>query len=843
MASARILGPRRAVPLGGRWEVARLPPGSALDPQALDARQARWIRSESPLPVAAALRAAGEGTSDRMIDLDADDWWYRCRFSAGSGVRRMTFGGLATIADVWLNGRLVLQSDNMFLAHIVELDGAIRPDNELLLRFHALAPLLAPKRPRPRWRAQLVSHQALRWYRTSLLGRMPGWCPPIAPVGPWRPISLESSAFAIERAAVHARIDGEDGVVSVDLQVRTTDGARAGVAGAVSVGNCTQSVTGTRRADGSYDLSALVRVPRPERWWPHTHGRPALYGVRASLGVDSAAEAVDLGGVGFRTLQLDRGTDGQAFGLVLNGVPVFCRGVCWTPLDLHRLLVDESAYRTALERLRDGGINMIRVPGTMTYEADAFHDLCDELGILVWQDLMFASMDYPWTDEGFRRSATLEAAQVLRALQSRPSLAVVCGNSEVDQQAAMFGLDAATRSNPAGDESLGALAREIAPDAVWLPTTPIGGTFPFQVNSGVSHYYGVGAYRRPLDDARRAGVRFAAECLAFSNVPDEPTVALVLSGRSGIGHDPRWKARVPRDRGAAWDFEEVRDHYVERLFGVPSLALRSRDPERYLTLGRIATAEAMLRTFAEWRRPGSTCRGALVWLAQDLEPGAGWGIVDSTGRPKAAYWYLKRALAPIALLFADEGLNGLWLHVVNDSVDAVAGNLQLTVYRDGLPHGAPDHRGIHVAPRGFASLHVDALAGGFRDLTDAYRFGPRAHDLVAATLRDRATGTLLADACYFPGTLPPDERDIGLAARVEPAPGGFALYLETRRFAHAVSIGFDQFTPDDNYVSVEPGQTRCIRLAAQARGAAPRGSVSALNGRAISVAAEPVDVT
>ena len=109
------------------------------------------------------------------------------------------------------------------------------------------------------------------------------------------------------------------------------------------------------------------------------------------------------------------------------------------------------------------------------------------------------------------------------------------------------------------------------------------------------------------------------------------------------------------------------------LFGVDPLELRARDPERYLALGRVATGEAMLRTFAEWRRPGSTCRGGLVWFARDLWPGAGWGIVDSTGRPKAAYWYLKRALAPVALLQRRRGLNGLWLHAVNDTAEADRG--------------------------------------------------------------------------------------------------------------------------------------------------------------------------
>jgi beta-mannosidase len=367
---------------------------------------------------------------------------------------------------------------------------------------------------------------------------------------------------------------------------------------------------------------------------------------------------------------------------------------------------------------------------------------------------------------------------------------------------------------------------------VWLPGTPTGGTFPFQVDSSVSHYYGVGAYRRPFEDARRAGVRFAAECLAFSNIPDAATTDLVLREGEAPGHHPRWKARVPRDAGVGWDFEDVRDHYVERLFCVTPGELRARDPERYLALGRVASGEAMLRTFAEWRRPGSTCRGGLVWFARDLWPGAGWGVLDSTGRPKAAYWYLKRALAPVALLTADEGLNGLWIHAVNDTAEPIEADLRIALYHEGIMHGVPARATLQVPARGHKSVHADALFDGFLDLTYAYRFGPPGHDVVAATLRDHATSALLAAAYHFPQTLPADTgRDVGLTARAEPTDKGYALVLETERFAHAVAIDVEGCLPDDNYLHLEPGETRRVGLRTTARGAILRGSVSALNGR------------
>jgi beta-mannosidase len=239
----------------------------------------------------------------------------------------------------------------------------------------------------------------------------------------------------------------------------------------------------------------------------------------------------------------------------------------------------------------------------------------------------------------------------------------------------------------------------------------------------------------------------------------------------------------------------------------------------------------MLRTFAEWRRPGSTCRGGLVWFARDLQLGAGWGIIDSTGRPKAPYWYLKRALAPIALVSADEGLNGLWLHALNDTPAPVDADLRVARYRHGIRHGGPAQATVHIPARGHCSIHADALFNGFLDLTYAYRFGPPEHSVVVSSLRDRASGALLSVSHYFPGPPPFEpEGGLGLTAHAEHTEAGHALVLETERYAHAVAIAIDGFLPDDNYLSLEPGETRRIRLRPAGTGAHPGGSVSALNG-------------
>ena len=217
-------------------------------------------------------------------------------------------------------------------------------------------------------------------------------------------------------------------------------------------------------------------------------------------------------------------------------------------------------------------------------------------------------------------------------------------------------------------EELPGIAAKCCPGLPYIPSAPCGGDLPFRTRSGVANYFGVGAYLRPLEDVRRAEVRFASECLAFANVPEPEMLekmAIATPGGSSPTH-PAWKRAVPRDSGTGWDFEDVRDHYLKLLYSADPVALRYTDTTRYWELSRMVSGEVMAEVFGEWRRPASPCGGGIILWSADLEPGAGWGILDSQGQPKAAYWFLKRALAPCAIWTTDEGLNGVDIHVAND---------------------------------------------------------------------------------------------------------------------------------------------------------------------------------
>lgn len=218
---------------------------------------------------------------------------------------------------------------------------------------------------------------------------------------------------------------------------------------------------------------------------------------------------------------------------------------------------------------------------------------------------------------------------------------------------------------------------------LFVPNSPSGGAMPFFTEAGVTHYYGVGAYLRPLADVRLSNIGFAAECLAFANIPDEEGLVRQFGNTPVSTHHPLWKERSPRDYGASWDFDDVRDHYLRTLYEVDPAKLRTENFARYLELSRVVTAELMARVFADLRRKGSDVRGALVWFGKDLWAGSGWGILDESGAPKAQYHKLREVLQPQSVTIVDDGLQGANVVLINEKGAAWEDELTIELYLEG----------------------------------------------------------------------------------------------------------------------------------------------------------------
>jgi beta-mannosidase len=820
------------LPLDTGWGAVATSPGAT--DRRLEGLDDLLLPATVPGTAAATLLANGQRIAGR--DLDDEDWWFRCRFEAPQTdpdtETVLRLDGLATLAEVWLNGEHVLSSDNMFVRHELPVGPLLQRSNELVVGFRALARDLATKRPRPRWRTRLVAHQNLRFVRTTLLGRIAAFAPEPAPVGPWAPISLERRRrITVDDVFLRAGLDGKDGVLRVRLRLRSLGGfvpeqASLSLDGPSGAHRCELNLV-----DGVAE--GALRVPDVAPWWPHTHGDPTLHEARIELRGAEEVVGVDCGRVGFRTVEA---THEPGLELQVNGESVFCRGGALMP-DLVTVQFAGDRLRSILTAAREAGMNMIRLSGVTSYASDELLTRCDELGLLLWQDFPFASLDYPIEDATFRASVEHETHAFLTRAGSHACLAVLCGNSEVEQQVGMLGLDPALGRGELFGELLPTMARAAEVDATYVPSSPTGGDEPFRPNRGVAHYFGVGAYLRPLDDARRADVRFASECLAFANVPDDEAISRLAPGGSALlaPHHPVWKAGVPRDTGAGWDFDDVRDHYLEVLYRVDPVELRSYDLEHYLALSRLVTGEVMAAAFGEWRRAGSTCAGALLWWLNDLVPGAGWGVLDEIGRPKPAYWYLKRALAPIAVWMTDEGTNGIAVHVANDTATTLEATLQVALYRsDGVGCGEAEIE-IALPARATRELAFESVLGHFADAGYAFRFGPPGHDVAVASLL--LDGELRSQAFHYPhghpsAVAPPGS--LGLEASVErTGEGGLVLRVRSDRLAHGVKVHADGFAPDDDAFTLAPGNERLIRLTPSEPGEAWRGgSVVAANAAA-----------
>lgn len=762
------------------------------------------------------------------IDYDEFDWWYQIQFDCKDIATHqfLILEGLATLVDVWLNDQLLLSSDNMFHHHKIDVEKILNKGaNTLTLHFKSLACQLNQRHSRPRWKTRLVSQQALRWFRTTLLGRIPGWTPPVSAVGPWKPVYLLDKSTPVN-IDLKTSVKDSEGVIDFNCELSCK---AQSIQANLQIDEIDYPLEVTKNdAEDTIRLAAQIKIPEVNLWWPHTHGEPHLYQAKLVIKLDNQQRLHNLGSIGFRSIELSEKNDD--FKLTVNHQAIFCRGACWTVNDIISLKGNSEQLQTALTLMRDAGANMIRIGGTMVYEQDEFYQLCDELGLLVWQDFMFANMDYPFDNQAFLQSVNTEIQQQLQRLSKHVSIAVYCGNSEIQQQVAMLGFEQSVWEISFFEESLPKLCNDIHPNSVYVSSSPKGGHLPFSVNQGLSHYYGVGAYLKPVSELRQHNVKFTSECLGFSNIPTAKTRNSVLDGDLPMTHNPLWKQRTPRDSGTGWDFEDVRDHYFKQLFNLDATHMRSFDPDKYIQLSEIVTGEIMSQVFQEWRSSYSQCNGGLVWFMKDLWSGAGWGIIDSQNNPKACYYYLKRAWRPVSISVTDETLDGLHLHLTNESQKTFSGTIQLDLINKASNIIANLEKQVMIPANTTVTFSSDELLDRFYDVTYSYRFGPAKHYLVSARLIDLKQH-LIDEAIYFPTVGLPDMvyNSIKLAVN-QLDEKTYQVSLQSEKFVYSVNLDIPGFIAEDNFFHLIPHQEKTVMIYKSNLNSKPlKGYISAIN--------------
>lgn len=795
---------------GATWRAIATPAGKVTHPDELPSED--WVPAAVPGTAASAMAAHGSRADALARDYDSEDWWFATTVQTpeGTGPHRLTLEGVATHWEAWWDGRVIASGRSMFRAGHADL-ALSSGVHHLVIRCSALATAATPRHPRAQWRSNLVSPVSMRWHRTAGLGHIP-WTGTAALVGPWRPVTLTPVPISVVGGVTTAL--GEQGGL-IELQLLTPAIARRIVV----------NVDGhVRTAQAGPDArSVRIVVPGAQPWWPHTHGAPHHHHLVVRVDDEVVLDRL----VGFRTATVD--SEDGAFRLSLNGRRIFARGACWVPPEPLSPAAEPELTKAALTRLRDAGANLVRVTGTTTWQDRTFHDTCVRLGLMVWQDAMLHTLP-PVEDTAWLADLDAEIHENLLSLQGQPHLVVTCGGSETEQQPVLWGLGAEAGRTTAIDQTVPGAVRRTLPEAVHVSSSPSGGFRATAVSQGISHYFGVGAYERPLGDARAARVRFTSECLAFG-VPAERPLVREVFGRATTREDPAWRLGIAKDPRADWDFEQTSAHYADTVLGVDvELLRRDGRTEEALDALRAAASYAMESAMTEWRSPGSTCAGAVVLSSQDLTPGAGWGLTDSTGAPKSSWWAMRRVWAPRTVLLADEGLDGVVLHLVNDLDRIWRGTLELSL---SPVHGEVETvtRTVAVRPHDSTTLWAEELLGGFRDLTHAWRFGPPAYDGLGVTLRDE-DGSETVRSMALPNVS--GRPSCSVAASLEETERGWELRLRADGTATFVVVECPGWLPEDNWFHLPGGRTRTLRLHRDpARSteatAPPCGSVRALN--------------
>jgi beta-mannosidase len=671
---------RQRVDLGGRWQLQVAGDPSGVVPQQYGSPH-DWLDAVVPGTVHTDLLANDKIPDPffRLNELEVQwvsdvDWRYRRSFQVSeqtlaSNQIDLVAEGLDTFATVWLNGVKIAETANMFTPYRRDVKSVLKPgENELIVQFDS--PVRRSNELMNRYgEPESTSHAVERIYaRKAQYSFGWDWGPRLVTSGIWRPIYLDTWSDArIDNVSVRTlEVSEAEALVRVTVAMVNPEEKQLEVSLAISGEGFVHREH--RTTDGSV-TEFDVRVPQPALWWPNGFGEQPLYSARVVLrSEDLMLDSQEIRfGIRSVDLQLQDG-DESRFCVRINGVPIFCKGADWIPADSFIPRIDNRTYERLLTLARDAHMNMLRVWGGGIYEQDIFYDLCDELGILVWQDFMFACSDYPEQDWFVREVQREVEANVVR-LRNHPAIALWCGNNECEW---VFNMNT---GRPAAEmpgfslfhQVIPQLLSELDPSRPYWPTSPWGNELdPCAPESGNRHNWEVWSSWKDYPAYRDDPARFVTE-FGFQAPANVETYDEVLT---------------PADRhpqSVAMEHHQKQDDGMPRLFRFLSAHYRvSERFEDFVYRCQLVQAEAVRFGVEHWRRRKFASAGAVFWQLNDCWPVASWSAIDSALRPKALYYYAKRFFAPVhvAVLPEDDVLQ-VW--GLNDTRAKVSGHLRAEV--------------------------------------------------------------------------------------------------------------------------------------------------------------------
>lgn len=730
--------------------------------------------------------------------------------------------GLDTLAHVSLNGREITFADNMHITWVWDVKEQLHAgENTLEIRFDSPILYCAKKAEEaPGWESSDAT-PGFRHLRKAHCMFGWDWGPRLPDAGIWRPIFLRTWDTARLENALMLQAH-HDGVVDVTIRPEIA-GESAWSAEITAPDGEVMIIPETTAAE------QVITIEHPQLWWPNGLGKQPLYRVTVRL----ATGDTRVWRIGLRTMTVSREKDewGEEFCHVVNGMKVFAMGADYIPEDNILARVTPERTRRLLEDCKAANFNAIRVWGGGYYPDDAFYDICDELGLLVWQDLMYACAFYDLTPD-FERSIRVETHQNVARLRHHASLALICGNNEMEMF--MAGANSALINHRTWEfvptyphhitdyvkmfeYILPAIVKETAPQTYWWPASPSsGGNFdaPNDENRGDNHYWDVWHGEKPFTEYRKFFFRYASE-FGFQSFPCLKSVEqFTLPDDRNIFS--RVMERHQRNQAANGKILS----YLSQTFRYPN----SFDDLLYAS--QLMQAEAIRYGVEHWRRNRGRCMGAIIWQLNDIWPVASWASIDYYGRWKALHYAAKRFFAPVMISAEEEGelsqnpkINeyhpaplekSFRLNVCNETLRDVTGEV---VWALRTPDGA-------IVRQNQQTLTIPAMSAKWLDKVDCADASLTGHYVSFAFVVDDVA--VSEGTCIF--CAPKHFEFVNPRLTVETR--GDTLVVTSHAYAKQVWLESEDadLLLDDNAFDMNPG-TKVVRVV--------RGSAEKVRGRSV----------
>ncbi|QFZ23039.1 glycoside hydrolase family 2 protein [Saccharothrix syringae] len=728
------------------------------------------------------------------------DWRYETTFDAeaarpGESVE-LAFDGLDTVAEVELNGALLGRTANMFRSYRFDVREHLRDGaNELVVTFRS-ALAYAEEQERALGRRPRAYPHPMNAIRKMACSFGWDWGPDLQTAGIWKPVRLERWATA-RLAAVRPLVTVVDGTGRVEVHVEVDRADDAELTAVATVGG----VEGTARVDGTTAV-VTVEVPDVELWWPVGHGAQPLYDLDVVLKADEEVDRTSRR-VGFRTITVDTEPDevGSPFTFVVNGTRIFAKGANWIPDDhfLTRITRDRLARR--VDQAVAANMNMLRVWGGGIYESDDFYDVCDERGVLVWQDFLFACAAYA-EDAPLWEEVEAEARENVTRLVSHPSLALWNGNNENVWGFADWGWaeELAGRTWGLGyyTDLLPRVVAELDPTRHYSPGSPYspGREHPNAETHGTRHEWEVWN-RVDYTHYRDHAPRFCSE-FGFQGPPTWATLTKWVHDEPMTPTSPAFLLHQKAEDG---------NGKLDRGLAPHLPAPEAFEDWHWAT--QLNQARAVAFGVEHFRSHWPRTAGALVWQLNDCWPVTSWAAVDGEERPKPLYYALRHAFAPRLLTVQPrDGRDALV--AVNDTDETWSGEVALSRQTFAGEELAAVRLPLDVPARSVTTLE---LADELLSPAD-----PKGEVLVATTADARAAHLFREDLelAYDPEPL---------TTRVERVDGGYRVDVTATSFARDVTLLADRVAGDaevdDALVTLTAGETHSFLVRTAATPADP----------------------